>query len=118
MFSGCSSNTTAVEGLIGTVCTLSKINLALALILNDSPANNGFASPPVLTDSSLVELENDSFHTAPFSPISGLPPSTTGFVFVTPIIVLRPALSKLVSILAIVLLVVVPSVYIVSPTLN
>ena len=74
MFSGCSSNTTAVEGLIGTVCTPSNINLALALILTDSPANNGLDSPPVLTDSSLVELENDSFHTAPFSPINGLPP--------------------------------------------
>ena len=36
--------------------------------------------------------------------------STTGFVFVTPTIVLRPALSKLDSIAVIVLLVVVPSV--------
>ena len=74
MFSGCSSNTTAVDGLIGTVCTPSKINFALDLRLTASPAPNGLDNPPVLTDSSLVELENDSFHTAPCSPINTLPP--------------------------------------------
>ena len=44
--------------------------------------------------------------------------STTGLVFVSPIMVLRPALSKLVSIAVTVLLVLAPSAYIVSPRAN
>ena len=76
VFSGCSSNTTAVDGLIGTVCTLSKINLALALTPIEEPASIGDDNPPVLTDSSLVWFENDSFQTVPFSPINGFPPNS------------------------------------------